>query len=94
MRDSEVNEFGSLSAVEKRKSNSSIVAHAPDGVRPDGPGPVLRKNNSPIVAHAPDGVRPDGPGHLKLVVLNSKIFSKQPLARRGNKQTKGTTRLG
>jgi hypothetical protein len=25
---------------------------------------------------------------------NSKIFSKQPLARRGNKKTKGTTRLG
>jgi hypothetical protein len=63
MRDSEDDEVVSLPAVEKRKSNSSTVAHAPDGVRPDGPGPVLHKRNSPIVAHAPDGVRPpDGSG--------------------------------
>jgi hypothetical protein len=57
IRDSEDDEVASLPAVEKRKSNSPIVAHATDGVRPDGPGPVLRKSNSPIVVHAPDGVR-------------------------------------
>jgi hypothetical protein len=57
MRDSEDDEVAPLPAFEKRKSDSSIVVHAPNGVRPDGPGPALNKSNSPIVAHAPDGVR-------------------------------------
>jgi hypothetical protein len=77
MRDSEDDEVTSLPAVEKRKSNTSIVAHAPDGVRPDGAGPVLHQSNSTIVAHAPDGVRPDGPGPV-LRKSNSPIVAHAP----------------
>jgi hypothetical protein len=77
MRDGDDDEVISLQTVEMTKSNSSIVAHAPDGVRPDGPGPVLRKSNSSIVAHAPDGVRPDGPGPV-LRKSNSPIVAHAP----------------
>jgi hypothetical protein len=77
MRDSDGDDVPSLPAVEMTKSNSPIVAHAPDGVRPGGPGPIMRKSNSPIVAHAPDGVRQDGPGPI-MRKSNSPIVAHAP----------------